>query len=299
MKKLKSGKSISTPANIVLNLFFAIVSIIMVIPMIYIIVVSFTAETSIYTDGYRLIPKELSLRAYNMLYILKDSILRAYKVSIIVSVFGTFFSMLIATMFAYTLSRKDFRYRNKVSFLVFFCMLFSGGLVPWYVVVTKFLGIQNSYLALILPYTIVPIYVLFLKGFLAELHIEMFESAKIDGANEFRIFFTIAVPLSKPGIATVSLLYMLMYWNDWWLPLMFIDTSQLYPLQSMIYTMMSSIDFLKTNAGKFGYSVDSRALPFESMKMATMLVSAGPMLFIFPFFQKYFVRGLMVGSVKG
>lgn len=172
--------------------------------------------------------------------------------------------------------------------------------MPWYVVVTKVLGLQNTIFALILPYTIVPIYVLFLKGFLSELHMEMFESAKIDGASEFRIFFTIAVPLSKPGIATVSLLYMLMYWNDWWLPLMFIDTKNLYPLQTMIFNMMSSLNFLKTNAGKMGHvTVDVRALPFESMRMATMLVSAGPMLVVFPFFQKYFVKGLLVGSVKG
>lgn len=286
-------------SSIILNGFFIIVTLFCLLPMLYIISISFTPESLIYSDGFRLIPRGFTTMAYRMVFKSKEYILNAYKISAIVTVFGTILGMLVSTMLAYPISRIDFRYRNKISFIVFFTMLFNGGLVPWYMVVTKVLRIQNTLLALILPYTVIPMFILFLKGFLSSLPLDMFEAAKIDGARELRIFFTIVIPLSKPGLATVSFFYALMYWNDWWLSLMFIEKNDLIPLQFLIYRLMNNIEFMINNAKKMvGLQIDLKNLPSESLKMATMIVTAGPMLFVFPFFQKYFIKGLTVGSVK-
>ena len=300
MRKSYERGGISRFTTIILNFFFILVSILFVIPFLYVVAISVTPESLVYTEGYRLFPTELTTLSYELIFRNPGILLNAYKISIVVTLFGAAFGLLISTMLAYQLTRKDFKYRNAVSFFVFFTMLFNGGLVPWYLVVTKILHIQDTLLAMVLPYSVVPIFVLFLKGYLSSIPMELYESAKIDGCNEFKTFFLIAIPLSKPGLATVGLLFTLMYWNDWFLSLMFIDRNDLVPLQAMLYRLMNNVDFLTRNAGKMtGIKIDINKLPSESLRMAVMVVAAGPMLFIFPFFQKFFIKGLTVGSVKG
>jgi putative aldouronate transport system permease protein len=248
--------------------------------------------------GYRLIPKSISWKAYQYIFQSPEIILNAYGITILVTVCGTILSLLITAMLAYSLSRTDFRYRRVASFLVYFTMLFNGGLVPWYIVISQYLHLKDKIAVMIVPYLLSAWFVLLMKGFLQSLPMEIFESAKMDGAREFRIFFRIVLPLSKPGLATVGLFTALMYWNDWWLALLFVDDNRIIPIQLMLNRIMSNLAFLTSELGR-NARIDVSKFPNESARMAMCALAAGPMIFVFPFFQKYFIRGLMVGSIKG
>ena len=177
-------------------------------------------------------------------------------------------------------------------------MLFNGGLVPWYIVVTKFAGIGDTIFALFLPYGVSAWFTMLMKGFMQDVPFEIIEAAKIDGGNEFTIFARVVLPLVKPGLATIGLFYAFAYWNDWWLAMLFINKESLVPLQFMLYRNMSNLQFLLNNISS-SLAVDMKQIPTESTRMAMAVLVAGPMLIVFPFFQKYFVKGLTVGSVKG
>lgn len=293
-----NSKKRSAITKLVLNGILGVFAVCIIIPLLYIIAVSLTNDGDLMEYGYRLIPKKISLDAYS--YILKSPkmILNAYKVTIFVTVIGTLLSLLITAMLAYSISRKDYRYRKITSFIVYFTMLFNGGLVPWYILISQYLGMRDKIWVLIVPYLINAWYVLLMKGFMQSLPMEMFESAKVDGASEYRIFFQIVLPLSKPGLATVGLFISLAYWNDWWLSLLFINDNKLIPIQSMLNKIMSNISFLSSGLAT-SVNIDVSQFPNESARMAMCALAAGPMLFVFPFFQKYFVKGLTVGSVKG
>ena len=272
-------------------------ALICIIPFFLIIASSFTSESYIIKNGYVLWPKEFSLTAYELIFKNPAKILRAYGVTAFVTITGTALSVFINAMTGYVLQRKDFKWRNIFSFYFFFTTLFSGGLVPWYILCVKTLHLKNTIWVLIIP-TMVSVWnIILVKGFMGGIPGEKTESAKIDGAGDFRIFVKLILPLSKPVIATIGLFTALAYWNDWYMCMLFIDKKELFDLQYLLYQLMGSIKALREIASQTTVSVSS--MPIESTKMALTIVATGPIILVYPFVQKYFVKGLTLGSVKG
>lgn len=264
------------------------------IPMILVVAVSFSDEQALVLEGYSLLPVGFTTHAYT--YILKNpqQIINAYLVTAIVTAAGTISGLIISSLLAYPLSRKDFGFRGILSFYVFFTLLFNGGMVPFYILVTQYLGLKDNLLALILPYLGTAWYVLILRTSFAQLPTELMDAARIDGAGEWRIFFRIVLPLSKPVLATIGLFYVLRYWNDWFLALLFIDDAKLYPLQYLLQVLMRNMSVLASNPQTMG-----EPIPTQSARMAMAVLAFGPALFIFLLLQKYFVRGITIGGLKG
>ena len=272
-------------------------ALVCIIPFFLIIASSFTSESYIIKNGYVLWPKEFSTSAYELIFKNPAKILRAYGVTAFVTIIGTALSVFVNAMTGYVLQRKDFRWRNIFSFYFFFTTLFSGGLVPWYILCVKTLHLKNTIWALIIP-TIVSVWnIILVKGFMGGIPGEITESAKIDGAGDFRIFVKLILPLSKPVVATIGLFTALAYWNDWYMCMLFIDKKELFDLQYLLYQLMGSIKALREIASQSTISVSS--MPIESTKMALTIVATGPLILVYPFVQKYFVKGLTLGSVKG
>ncbi|UKS26985.1 carbohydrate ABC transporter permease [Paenibacillus sp. HWE-109] len=272
-------------------------SIACIIPIVLVLAASFTSENTILTKGYSLFPSEITLEAYRFIFENPKQIINSYVVTIFVTVTGTLLSIMITAMVAYVIGRKDFFLANKISFFIFFTLLFSGGLVPWYILISRILHLKDTPFALILPYVVTPFLVLLMKGFMSTIPFALIESAKMDGASEYRVFFSIIIPISKSGLATIALFSVLIYWNDYWLSLLFIDTGKYVSLQLLLYRIMSNIDFL--NSALSVANTSNIVLPSQSARFALAVVAAGPMLFIFPFFQRFFVKGITVGSIKG
>jgi putative aldouronate transport system permease protein len=279
-------------------LLLTIVSLACILPLILVISISFSDIDSIYKHGYTLFPKEFSWEAYT--YILSDTkvIMNAYGVSIFITIVGTLFSLAVLCLIAYPLSRREFKFQRPVMFYVFFTMLFNGGLVPWYIVISNYYHLKDTLWVLILPYAVIPWFLILLRTFFAAIPTEIIEAARVEGCSEFRLLLQIILPISKPALATVGLLAVLRYWNDWWLSLLFIDNRNLYPLQLLMHKIMSNIQELARSAGQLGI-LEVVNFPSESARMAMAIIAAGPMLFIFLFFQKYFIKGLTVGALKG
>ncbi|WP_321025286.1 carbohydrate ABC transporter permease [Eisenbergiella tayi] len=272
-------------------------ALVCIIPFFLIIASSFTSESYIIKNGYVLWPKEFSTSAYELIFKNPAKILRAYGVTAFVTIIGTALSVFVNAMTGYVLQRKDFRWRNIFSFYFFFTTLFSGGLVPWYILCVKTLHLKNTIWALIIP-TIVSVWnIILVKGFMGGIPGEITDSAKIDGAGDFRIFVKLILPLSKPVVATIGLFTALAYWNDWYMCMLFIDKKELFDLQYLLYQLMGSIKALREIASQSTISVSS--MPIESTKMALTIVATGPIILVYPFVQKYFVKGLTLGSVKG
>ena len=272
-------------------------ALVCIIPFFLIIASSFTSESYIIKNGYVLWPKEFSTSAYELIFKNPAKILRAYGVTAFVTIIGTALSVFVNAMTGYVLQRKDFRWRNIFSFYFFFTTLFSGGLVPWYILCVKTLHLKNTIWALIIP-TIVSVWnIILVKGFMGGIPGEITESAKIDGAGDFRIFVKLILPLSKPVVATIGLFTALAYWNDWYMCMLFIDKKELFDLQYLLSQLMGSIKALREIASQSTISVSS--MPIESTKMALTIVATGPIILVYPFVQKYFVKGLTLGSVKG
>ncbi|MBP1988870.1 carbohydrate ABC transporter permease [Paenibacillus eucommiae] len=285
--------------QVLINLLFILFSLACLFPLVAVLSVSLSNETDILKNGYRLFPKMFDMSAYAYILYKPLQILNAFKVSLFVSFFGTFVSLLVIAGIAYPLSREDFKLKNKLSFYVFFTMLFNGGLVPTYMLISNYLHLKNTIWVLILPYLAVPWFILLLRSFMQKIPHSIIESCMMDGASEFRIFFQMILPLAKPGLATVALFTLLQYWNDWWLSLLYIEKESLVPLQFMLYRMMNNIAFLTNSSNMMPPAMKNVILPSESARMAMAILAAGPMLLVFPFFQKHFVRGLTVGAVKG
>lgn len=287
--------------NGLFNLIFIIYSLVCIIPLLLVIGISFTDENTIVLSGYNFIPKVFSLEAYKWILKSGDAILRAYGLSIMITIVGTLCSVAIIAMFAYVISRKDFKYRNIFSFIVFFTMIFNGGLVPWYMVYTNFLHINDTLLAYIIPSLVNAWYVMIMRTFF-QLNVpdSIIESAKIDGAGEFRTFLQIVIPLAKPGLATIALFQTLGFWNEWYLPLMLIENSKLNNLQYILYKTLAAIQYLATASNiTQGTSGILSKLPSETARMAMCVLAIGPIILAYPFFQKYFIKGLTVGAIKG
>jgi len=258
---------------------------------------SFTSEEYIIKYGYSIIPRQFSLESYRLTLQNPVAILRAYGVTILVTVIGTALGVFINAMTGYVLQRKDFRWRNIFSFYFFFTTLFSGGLVPWYILCVKYLHLKDSFFALFVPSLVSVWNILLSKGFMKGIPFEITESAKIDGAGDFTVFCKLIIPLSKPLLATIGLFTALSYWNDWFYCMMFISNEKLYTLQYFLHRLLASVRAIRTIMEQSG--MDIPTLPVESMKMSLTVIVTGPIIFLYPFVQKYFVKGLTLGAVKG
>lgn len=269
------------------------------LPILLIIIASFTEETSLLQNGYSFIPKAWSFDAYY--YIIKQGsvILRAYGVSVLVTVAGTVLSVAITTTLAYPMARTSFRYRNVLSFFVFFTMLFSGGIVPSYIMWTNYFHIKNTIWALIVPNYLVPAFnVILVKNFYANnIPGSLIEAAQLDGATEMQIFRKLVFPMARPVVATISLFTGLCYWNDWTNGLYYVDNQKLYSIQLLLMKIMNNIEALKANANLMGAGAIS--LPGTSVRMAIAFIGILPILIVYPFVQKYLVEGVVIGAVKG
>jgi putative aldouronate transport system permease protein len=285
--------------KILIYLVVLVFSIICLMPFIMVLTGSVSNEQDIYKYGYTLIPKHFDLISYRILLLDIGTIANAYKISIIVTVAGTFISLLVNTMLAYVISRRTLKYRKVISVYALITILFNGGMVPWYIVCVNYLHLKDTLFALILPYIANAWYVFLLRNYLQTIPEEMHESAKIDGAGEYTIFFKIILRLMTPALATVGLFTALLYWNDWWLGLMLIDKTQLQPLQLLLRTIVSNIMFLKASTNAAAMQAIIATLPSEGIKMAICVITIGPIVFLYPFLQKYFVKGIMIGAVKG
>ena len=272
-------------------------ALICVIPFNLIIVASFTDEASLIRNGYPLIPTDFSVESYRLSLKNPTSILMAYGVTIGVTFFGTLLAVLLASMTGYVLSRRDFPWRNKFSFFFFFTTLFNGGLVPWYILCVRYLHMKNSIWALILPLMFSVWNMIIAKTFMSGIPAAITESAKIDGANDIVIFIKLILPLSKPLIATLSLFSALAYWNDWYNCMLYITKDNMFTLQYYLQRMLGNAEAMRIVAEKSGIALDT--IPLESMKMAMTVVATGPIVLLYPFVQRYFVKGLTIGAVKG
>ncbi|MFC0272677.1 carbohydrate ABC transporter permease [Metabacillus herbersteinensis] len=282
--------------NMVLGLF----SLMCIFPFIYVIMISLTDEETLSRNGYQIIPETWSLEAYQYLWQMKEQLLQSYSITIVITILGTIVSVLMISLYAYAISRKQFKYRGFFTFMAFFTMLFSGGLVPFYIVATQVLDLRNSIWALILPLAMNAFYILIMRTFFQRSVPEsILESARIDGASELRIFVQIVIPLSLPGLATIALFSTLGYWNDWFNALLFIDEPHLVPLQSLLMKIENNIEFLRQNTLAGGLQNELLSeIPQDASKMAMVVISTLPIAIAYPFFQKYFVRGLTIGGVK-
>lgn len=258
---------------------------------------SFSDEADIIVNGFTLWPRVFSTYAYRSIFASGSKILTAYRNTIFITAVGGSASILLTSMAGYVLQRQDFPYRNGLSFFVYFTTLFSGGLVPWYILIIN-LGLKNSVWALILPALLSPWHIMLMRSFIRSIPFSIIESAKIDGASDFDIYLRIVLPLSKAGLAAVGLFIALKYWNDWYLANLFMKDENGYPLQFLLYQMLSSAEFLKSAAAA-NVDVSSVQAPAETMKLATAMVVTGPILLLYPFVQRYFVKGITIGAVKG
>lgn len=274
-------------------------SICCLLPFLLIISGSLSSEEPIAIKGYSLIPRGFTTYSYKFLFTYPEDILRAYSVSIAVTVTGTFLSLFIISMAGYVLQRSEVKYRNRISFFIYFTTMFQGGLIPWYILIVNFLKLNDSYLVLILNGLCTPFLIILMRSFIkSSIPTAMIESSKIDGAGDFRIYYKIVLPLAKPALATVGLFVALAYWNDWYNCLLFIEDRRKYNLQFFMYNMLTQAEVLSRLGANAG-NVSKLRVPGETAKLAMAVLAVGPIVFAYPFVQRYFVKGLTLGAVKG
>ena len=297
--KLKQKKKAGIE-QVILHLIFLLITISYIVPFLLVIAVSFTDESVIVSEGYRLLPSKFSLEAYKLVFANPTQILNSYRTTIIFSVVSTVLAVVLMGMLAYPLSRKYFKSRKLISFLVLFTMLFNAGLVPNYVLLTKYLHLNNTIWVYILPNVVSAWYVIVIRTNYCSLPDELIEAAKLDGAGELRICFQIVMPLCKPVLASVAFLFFVAKWNNWETSMIYITDPNLYSLQYLLQKILNEMQFLKSVAASAASMTSSMSnLPTETFRYAMAVVAAGPVLCIFPFFQKYFTKGLTLGAVKG
>lgn len=299
--KIKKGKD-QIALDIIAYTFCGLIALFCLVPFIMVLSGSFSSEAAITQNGFSLLPQDFSLEAYKTVF--KDPIVvfRAYATTIGLTVVGTLTGLLLQTMTAYVLSRKDFEWRNGFSFFFYFTTLFSGGLVPYYILITQTLNLKDNYLALMLPLLFSVYNLLIMKSYITALPDSLIEAAKIDGCGEFMTLFRIVMPLIKPALATVGLFIALAYWNDWYNAMLYISDETMHPLQYFLYKKVNNIEAYKkllSNAGISSAIVSSMSLPTQTLKMALTIVVTGPIVLAYPLVQKYFVQGITIGAVKG
>ena len=300
ISKMTSKKKHDKREQILITVFVGILCVVVLIPFLLLVSISLSKEEDILFNGYKLIPQHLSLEAYKFVFSSPGKIFQAYKVTIFYSLISMVLSTLLMSMIAYPLTRKKLKGRRALSFYLYFTMLFSGGLVPSYILITQYLKLSNSIWVYIIPSLINPWNIFMLRSFFSDLPESMIESVKIDGASEYRIFWSFILPLSKPVIATVALTTFLVKWNEWFTCMLYINDTELYSLQFLLQSIMDNIKLLQElDASGSGRLIDMAQIPSETTRMVMAVVVAGPAVLVFPFFQKYFVKGLTVGSVKG
>lgn len=270
------------------------------LPFVFVIIISFTDETSLSRQGYSFFPHLLSFSGYEYLYQLKDQILQSLFVTFFITIIGTALNVLFTTLYAYAISRKTFKYRRFFTMIALFTMLFSAGVIPTYIVMTTFLNLKDTVAALILPMLLSPFNIMVMRSFFKKTISEsIIESARIDGASELRIFWQICLPLTLPGIATISLFTALAFWNDWYNALLYIQSDNLVPLQYLLMKIQANIEYISQNVSAGSQvSAVSGGIPKEATRMAIVVISTLPIACLYPFFQKYFVKGLTIGGVK-
>ena len=295
---MKKNRTVSV-FKVGIHTIFLCLSLIWVVPLLLVVGISFTGETSLMVDGYHFIPKVFSTDSYRYVFSGAASVAQAYVVTIVVTVMGTALHLLITAMLAYALTREEVTWREKISLFVYIPVLFNGGLVPQYMLMTRYLHLKNTIWVLILINLVSAVNVLIMKNFFKSIPNSLIESARIDGSGEFRTFFKIVLPLSTPSLATIGLFVSIAYWNDWMTCSLYIETPKLYTLQYLLQSLMNNIGYLQSNA-QASRSIEQAlgVLPSEGARMATCVLAIGPIILLYPLLQKYFEKGLTIGAVK-
>lgn len=301
-QKKKQLNKLSRTWNAIFTIILVLVAITMLLPMILVIIVSFSSTESIRAVGYSLRPQEWSFQGWQYLLKMGDQLLYSYRITIVYSVVGTILSLFVMMLYAYVLTQKDFWLRKQLTWFLFFTMLFGGGLVPSYILNVNYYHLKDSFWIFIFPSLVSAYNVIILRTFIKTAIPEgLFDAARIDGAGHFTIFFKIVVPLSKAGIATVGLFTFVGKWNDWFTGMLYIENAKLVPLQTLLTKLQNSVDYLRQNAA-IANTPDGirflKNLPTTNLRMACTVAAVLPILLAYPFFQRYFVSGLTVGSVK-
>ncbi|WP_020619696.1 carbohydrate ABC transporter permease [Paenibacillus daejeonensis] len=299
-RKSRNFSQLNPVANAGAVLAAGLFAFLCVFPFLFVVIISLTDEMTLSRNGYRIWPEQWSLEAYKYVFRSGDQLLQSYGVTILVTLIGTVLSLVLIALFSYAISRRSFKYRNFFAFFAFFTMLFNGGLVPTYIVVTQLLGLKDSIWALILPLTVNAFYIMIMRTFFSiSVPESIIEAGKIDGASELGIFTRLVLPLSLPGLATIGLFSTLGYWNDWFNALLYIDSANLVPLQAMLMRIENSMQFILQNSNNPSVNVGLlSSLPQDTSRMAMVVLATGPIVLAYPFFQRYFVQGLTIGAVK-
>ncbi len=303
MKKSRPVNAVSRPVEAIFHIVMLFFCLCCVIPFVFVVIISFTSQQSIREIGYSFMPKEWSLEAYRYTFKMGQQLWRSYFNSFFITVVGTILTLAVTIMYSYALFRKDFKFRKFFTFFCFFTMIFGGGLAPTYVVCKTVLGLSNSYAAVIVPMLLNPFNLIVMRTFFqSSVPMELIEAASIDGSGEYSTLLRIVVPISKPGIATVGLLTALAYWNEWFIPKLYVGSDPKHiPLQYLLMETQEKIDFLVKNSSMIGAEAASiaKSLPQDSLRMALVVLIVVPIAFAYPFFQRYIIAGLTIGSVKG
>jgi putative aldouronate transport system permease protein len=278
-----------------------IIAVMCLVPFVMVVSASFSSEAAVRDNGFSVLPRDFSLEAYTTIFKDPDVVGKAYLVTICLTCIGTAAGLFIQTMTAYVLSRRDFGWRNKFSFFFYFTTLFNGGLVPSYILMTRYLHLKNSYLALFLPLLFSVYNLLIMKSYIRAIPESLIDAAKIDGCGEFRTLVQVIMPMLKPAMATVGLFIALAYWNDWYNAMLYVENKSMQPLQYFLYSQVNNIEaykrILESHAGSNAAAAIN--MPTQTLKMALTVVVTGPVILLYPFVQKYFVRGITIGAVKG
>ena len=293
---------VSRGTEMLFHLILALFSLCCILPFVFVIIISFSSEASIKTIGYSFFPAEWSLEAYRQVFKLGDQLFLSYFNSFLITVFGTVLSVAMCVLYAYPLFRRDYRLRGFFTFFSFFTMIFGGGLIPTYIVCKNLLGLSNNYAALIVPLLVSPFNIIIMRTFFqSSVPFDLIEAATIDGSGEYSTLAHVVLPIVKPGIATVALLTALAYWNEWFLCLLYVTDRKLYPLQYLLMEMQRNAEFISRNSSVMGAASAEalRNLPNQTMRMAVVVFIVVPIACAYPFFQRYVVAGLTIGSVKG
>lgn len=294
--------SIPRRTNIIFNIILSVYCFLCLAPLLLIISASLSDEKLLAINGYQFIPQKITAFAYQYIFTNTPQVITAYGITILVTVVGTVLSVLVMALYAFPISRPDFKYKNFFTFFLVFTMLFNGGMVSTYLIAVNVLHLKDSLWGLIFPYLVNAFWVIILRTFYrTNIPDSLIESAKIDGASDFKTFFSIVFPLAMPGIATIALFAMVQYWNDWFLAALYINNPNLAPLQYLLYQLQTSMQYLLQNSSSMGGRAADvlSQMPSEAARMAMVVIGVGPVIFTFPFFQKYFVKGLTVGAIKG
>lgn len=295
--KIKQDKS-TILLHIFSYIFIGLFALACLIPFVLMISASFSDENLITQTGFGILPKGFTAAAYKLIFDSPRALIGSYIVTIVMTVFGTLIGLFIVSMTGYVLQRKDFPFRNGISFFIYFTTLFSAGLAPTYLWVTQYLHLKDNYLAVFIPLLMSPWLIILMKNFVKSIPYEITESGKMDGAGDFRIFVSLILPMLKPALATIGLFIALGYWNEWYNSMLYLSSAvEFKPLQNYLYGIINQAAALKNSVA--GANVSTGSLPTQTLKMATAVLATGPIIFLYPFVQKYFISGITVGAVKG